>query len=247
MTLFDSYGQYYDLLYADKAYEAEAKAVRDLLRSHAPEAGTLLEFGAGTGRHARLLAGLGYDVTAVERSSAMLQRATVAAGVGYINADIREVDLGRRFDAVVSLFHVVSYQSTDQDVLATFSRAADHLGSGGLFVFDFWYTPAVLHNHPANRTKTVRTDSLEVVRTAVPHHDFAANCVDVNYTMVVTHRDGAVRRFSETHRMRYFDLPEIDGFASKTGFVRIEAHELTTGAAPSPDTWGICAVLRKTS
>lgn len=247
MTLFDTYGHYYDLLYADKPYEAEAQAVHELLSSHAPGARALLEFGAGTGRHARLLAAWGYDVTAVERSPEMLQRATKVEGVSYIQADIRDLALSRRFDAVVSLFHVMSYQTADDDVLATFSRAAEHLRPGGVFVFDFWYAPAVLQTRPSARTKVVHTDDIEIMRLAEPHHEARHDRVDVAYTMVVTHRDGSVMTFRETHPMRYFRLTDIDEFAARTGFVRIEALELTTGAAPSADTWGICVVLSKIS
>ena len=70
---FDAYGKYYDLLYSDKDYEAEAKYVLDLLRKENPKQDSLLELGCGTGRHATLFAQSGLEVTGVERSERMLE------------------------------------------------------------------------------------------------------------------------------------------------------------------------------
>ena len=70
------YARHYDLLYADKDYAAEAAYIRDLLKRWTPGGTRLLELGSGTGRHANLLAGMGYSVHGVERSAAMLEAAS---------------------------------------------------------------------------------------------------------------------------------------------------------------------------
>ena len=54
--VFQRYSRYYDLLYRDKDYDAEADDVARTLRSADPTARKLLEIGFGTGRHGRLLA-----------------------------------------------------------------------------------------------------------------------------------------------------------------------------------------------
>jgi len=59
MKVFENYARYYDLLYHDKDYNAEAKFVHQLLQIHAPETRSILELGCGTGSHAVLLAELG--------------------------------------------------------------------------------------------------------------------------------------------------------------------------------------------
>ena len=38
---------------------------------------------------------------------------------------------------MISLFHVMSYQTTNADLLAVFATAAAHLRPGGLFLFRF--------------------------------------------------------------------------------------------------------------
>ena len=49
---FIEYGAYYDLLYRDKDYAAEADYVAGALRHDGASVTELLEFGSGTGRHA---------------------------------------------------------------------------------------------------------------------------------------------------------------------------------------------------
>ena len=57
----------------------------------------------------------------------------------------------RKFNAVISLFHVVSYQVSNDELESVFFNAASLLDSDGIFVFDFWYSPAVYNNIPSVR------------------------------------------------------------------------------------------------
>ena len=165
--VFDAYSRYYDLLYRDKDYEAEADYIAGLLQTYG-SGRELLEFGSGTGRHARLLAGLGYRIVGVERSPEMVARAEHTDGFACIQGDICNVHLGRTFDAVLSLFHVVSYQTSNSAVCAVFDRAADHLRPGGLFIFDVWYSPAVYAQRPQVRVKRLADGEVDILRIAEP-------------------------------------------------------------------------------
>ena len=244
--MFDAYSRYYDLLYQDKDYAAEAAYVDALLQRHGIGGRELLEFGSGTGRHGRLLAERAYRVTGIERSAAMVARAQPSPGFQCLAGDIRTVQLGRTFDAVLSLFHVVSYQVGNADVQAVFARAAEHLRTGGIFVFDVWYSPAVHAQRPAVRVKRLSGDGVEITRLAEPELYPNDNRVDVHYTIFA--RDtttGAVHTLTETHPMRHFSLPELDLLAVGAGFERLRAEAFLTGDPPSEASWGLCLVLRK--
>ena len=164
MSNFEKYSAFYDLLYRDKDYAAEAEYVAKRIRSIFPEARSLLEFGSGTGRHGRLLAAMGFDVHGIERSREMVCVAHAASGClfsfsrGSFTCEVGDVctaNLDRSFDAVVSLFHVMSYQTSNQMLRAAFQTAARHLATGGLFLFDVWHGPAVLSQRPSKRIKEV--------------------------------------------------------------------------------------------
>lgn len=245
-TVFDAYSRYYDLLYCDKDYSGEVAYIQTLLDRYDLTKCELLEFGSGTGKHGRLLSEQGFHVHGIERSAAMVAQAIPTEGFTCQQGDICTVQMGRTYDAVLSLFHVISYQTSNTNVKAVFARAAEHLHPDGLFIFDFWYTPAVYAQRPMVRVKRMSDKSIEITRIAEPVIFPNENRVDVNYTIFARDlKTGEVKAFVETHPMRHFSLPEIDLLAELSGFTRIGTEEFLTGNSPGEDTWGVCVTLKR--
>lgn len=250
---FQKYSAYYDLLYADKDYSAEAEYVARTLRTEKAEVHTLLELGSGTGRHGRLLAGMGFEVRGVERSSEMVAIARLAteevATPGAFTCDVgdlRSVRLGRTFDAVISLFHVISYQTSDDDLRAAFRTASEHLEKGGLFLFDVWHGPAVVANEPSVRTKDVTNGRYRVKRVARPEWNASLRTVKVVYALDCEDTETGERaRVHEEHLMRYLFPEEIAHLATEAGFTQVSTEEFLSSKPPSVDTWGVAYILRK--
>jgi SAM-dependent methyltransferase len=244
--IFDFYSKYYDLLYSDKDYISETNYIVNLMARFELKGDDILEFGSGTGIHACLLAGKGYKVTGIERSEQMVNMARLVPGFTCQQGDICTVKLGRTFDAVLSLFHVVSYQTTNSAVQDVFARAADHLKPGGLFLFDVWYSPAVYAKRPEVRIKRISNETVEITRIAEPVMKSEQNRVDVNYTIFVRNIEkDEFEILKETHPIRHFSIFELDLFAQLYGFERLGAEEFLTGNSPSEDTWGVCFILKK--
>jgi SAM-dependent methyltransferase len=244
---FEFSGIFYDLLYSDKDSIAEVDYVVSKLREHGVNGKRLLEYGSGTGRHGYLLGEREYNVLGLERSQAMINKAPSSRSFISKLGDITSTKLAERFDAVLALFHVMSYQTSNATVKAAFENAAFHLERGGLFLFDFWYGPAVTHQKPEKRLKIAEGDTHTIIRLAEPNIYPNENRVDVKYTYFVHHKaSGTMESANETHQLRYFTLPEIDLLADFAGFERVSAQEWRTCASPSNDTWGLCVVLRKT-
>lgn len=253
-AVFSHYARYYDLLYYDKDYTAEANYVDRLIQRWRPGAKTVLELGSGTGKHAQLLAQLGYSVHGVDRSEGMLARANRSVEdrsqadrrPTFSLGDIRTVRVGRTFDAAISLFHVLSYQISNADVASALATAREHLEPGGIFIFDVWYGPAVLTTRPSVRVKRIEDDQISVTRLAEPVLRPNDNVVEVNYHVFVRERHtGNVTELRETHEMRYFFTPEIELLAQASGFSVLYSEEWMTGDAPGWHTWGACFVLSR--
>lgn len=244
--VFNAYSRYYDLLYQDKDYEGEADYIQTLLTRQGITKGNLLEFGSGTGRHGCLLAARGYSVHGIERSPEMVSRVSVVEGFTCQQGDICKIRMGRVFDAVFSLFHVISYQVTNAHLAAVFASAAEHLEPGGVFIFDFWYSPAVYSQRPVVRVKRMVDEQVEITRIAEPVTYPNENRVDVNYNIFA--RDlvsGSVQIITETHSLRHFSLPEIDSMAAANSFERIGAEEFFSSKPVGEDTWGVCVILKR--
>ena len=252
---FANYSSYYDLLYANKNYHAEVEYLRALIEEHSNgNVRTLLELGCGTGIHATMMASHGINVLGVDLSAEMLKVARLRAvtkGLGsdqlsFEQGDARSFRAPRIFDVVASLFHVLSYQTNESDLQAMMRTAAVHLKTDGLFIFDFWYGPAVLWQRPSVRAKRLVNAHLEITRLAEPVIHDEANTVDVNYTVLIKDiATGAIDEIKETHRMRFLFQPEIDLLLDANGFERIGTEEWLSRKPPSLDTWGVCVIARK--
>lgn len=243
---FDLYSRYYDLLYEDKDYEKETSYIIRLLHELSIPDGHILEYGSGTGIHGRLLGEAGYHVLGIELSEKMVELAQTTDNFTCEQGDICEVKLDREFSAVLSLFHVASYLTDNERVNALFSRANEHLKIGGAFIFDVWYSPAVLAQKASVRVKRVSDDNIDITRIAEPYFFPNENRIDVNYTIFVSERkSNKTQVVNERHPMRYFSLPEITLLAEFHGFSVSRAEEFMTGKSPSNETWGVCFVLEK--
>ncbi len=245
-NVFNTYSRYYDLLYKDKDYAGEAAYIQSLLTRFGLQKGNLLEFGSGTGKHGCLLASQGHVVHGIELSADMVARAETAPGFTCQEGDITRVAMERHYDAVLSLFHVISYLTRNDQLQAVFSNAAAHLNKGGLFIFDFWYSPAVYAQKPSMRVKRIADELVEITRIAEPNINSNDNRVDVKYTIFERNKaSGHFQTMQEQHPMRHLSLPEIDLLSAAAGFKRLVAEEFLTGHSPSEATWGVCVVLQK--
>ena len=242
---FNLYSKYYDLLYRNKNYIEEVNYISTCIQTYAPETTTILEFGSGTGGHGLHLQEKGFDIYGLERSHDMVEKARLA-GFNCEQGDITSFSLDKTFDAVISLFHVISYLTTNDELISTFKNAERHLKAGGVFIFDVWYTPAVYSLKPETRVKRVSNDQIEVTRIAEPVIHTSANVVDVNYSIFVKDlSDESYSELSEKHPMRHFSIPEVDLLAKLTGFEILKAEEFLSGNAPSGATWGVNFILKK--
>jgi len=254
MSVFIKYARYYDLLYKDKDYSAEGAYIHHLIQTFAPKTSSILELGCGTGIHAVILAERGYQVHGVDQSAEMLGAAArrvsqlgrnQASRLSFSTGDIRSLRIGRKFDAVISLFHVISYQATQDDLVASFATAKSHLAPGGIFIFDCWYGPAVVSQKPAVRVKRLEDEQIEVTRIAEPVMHPAENIVDVNYQVFIRNKaDQTIEELRETHRMRYLFDHEIDSLLAQQGLMLLDRSEWLSGKMPGVDTWGVCFVVQ---
>jgi len=253
--VFGDYSRYYSLLNRDKDYQGEVDYILRLVEQYATLPGrSLLDLGCGTGGHDFFLAAQDYAVTGVDRSPAMLAEANRRlaewdgpdAAPEFLEGDITRLQLARKFPLVLSLFHVLSYQVSDTALAAAIATAATHLEEGGLFIFDFWYGPAVLAESPEVRIREAEDEIMHISRRADPVMHPERHSVDVNFTVQITRKaDGLSEVLKETHEMRYLFLPEVEIVLAAAGMRLLDAKEWRTGAQPSAATWSVCVVARR--
>jgi SAM-dependent methyltransferase len=110
----------------------------------------ILDLACGYGRHANLLAQLGYAVTGVDLTEFFLKMAKEEAkekciDVKYIQKDLRKISFREEFDRVLLLFTSFGYFDDDEN-LKVLKNVADALKPGGLFYLDTMNRDATLKN-----------------------------------------------------------------------------------------------------
>jgi SAM-dependent methyltransferase len=243
----------YDLFYADKPYEQEARFVHECLQRYAARPPRrVLELACGTGRHARALAALGYEVVATDRSEPMLacaRRAPAAPGappVSFLRQDMRTLELpAPPFDAAVCLFDSIGFVQTNEAVRQVLAGVRRHLHPGGLFVFEFWHAPAMLRRYDPVRVRRWPVPQGEIVRITETRLDVANDLAEVRYTIFEPAPDGRFERSEETQMNRYFLVQEMAGRLSAAGFGALAWFGgFDFAAAVTEDAFHVVAVAR---
>lgn len=259
MSNFGLYSKYYDLLYREKDYSGESNYVLDLIDRYGENtsrnAWHLLELGSGSGGHAAFIAPAINQLVGVERSNEMAIQAAAKKIPNFqiIEGDITALDSllpmefrQEKFDAVVSLFHVVSYLNHNDQLKRCFKAVYNSLKSGGVFVFDVWFAPAVFWLRPEKRVKQMHDEFIHVTRHANSSIDVVSNVVTVDFATHIEDKiTGETTTLNETHPMRCYSVPEISLLAEDAGLHLACAEEFLTGKPAGVETWGVCFVLKK--
>jgi len=138
----DNWGEYYDFVYErsfGSYYEGLTQATLQVISSIEPR-GTIIDFGAGTGRISIPLAKDGYFVQAVEKSFGMVnEMRRKAKGLKSMlniqNSSIAEFQ-GESSDLCLSLFTVLSYSISEEELIKNIEVISRAVKPNGHFFFD---------------------------------------------------------------------------------------------------------------
>lgn len=248
MSHFKEYSKYYNLLYKDKDYKTETDYIDKLLKRYTLNSNYLLDIGCGTGKHAALMSDKGYKVYGIDLSETMLSEANDSFGkkISFSKGDIRDFKLDKSFDVITSLFHVMSYQTKNDDLYNSFDSVYNHLNENGYFIFDCWYGPGVLNDHPKVKVKRMSNDDVDVVRIAEPLFHPNESIVDVNFDITIKKKsDQSSINLTELHPMRYLFKNEIEMLCDIYKFKFIDYFAWLTFEKPSEKDWYVVFVLQK--
>jgi SAM-dependent methyltransferase len=233
------HARHYDLIYADKPYAGEARFVHDLLGG-AP--GRLLDVACGSGRHAREFAALGWQVTGVDYSPDLLERAR-EAGIDVHEQDMRALEVpGAPFDAVTCLFDSIGYPQDNDGVVAALAGMRRH---GGRVAVEFLHAPALLtHADPVRVRRWELPDGGELLRVSETEIDAPAMTMHVSYDVVELRADGGYARERERQSNRFFAVEEMRALMALAG-LRVDRFVPAYEAGEvGPGTFHVIAVAQ---
>lgn len=140
-----------DLVYDANIYDGLNTSLTDLefFKGWLPKNknSKVLELCCGTGRLTIPIAEEGYQVTGIDITKSMLDRAKEKAqkanlDISFIEADITKLELKEQFDAVLIPFNSIHHLYKTEDLIKVFNNVRSLLKKGGVFIFDC-YNPNI--------------------------------------------------------------------------------------------------------
>lgn len=109
---------------------------------HLKKTALILDAACGAGRYTILLKEIGFNVVGFDLSLPLLKTARsnymeLDNQHQFFRADLREVQLKKRFDLILNVFTSFGYFESDKENFAFASNAFNFLKEDGYFVFDF--------------------------------------------------------------------------------------------------------------
>ena len=226
MDEFDTYARFYDLDYGERDDDLL------MIEQFAARCGSpLLELACGTGRALLPLARQGYRITGVDVSPAMLalaQRKVAAEGlaehVTLVQADMRDLDLGTRFNLAFVVANSFMHLLSIDDQLAALARIRAHLNPGGLLVLDLFNPDLnrLLDSEGRFVLEKVMTEpetGQRVMKFFSRQADQGQQILRVTFVVDEVDGDGGVRRTLFPISLRYFFRYELELLLRHAGFV----------------------------
>ena len=194
--------------------------VSRVVRERNPAAHTWLDLACGTGSLLQLVIEAGYQATGVDLSPHQLAHARAnVPEAELLEADIRAVDLGRRFDVITCMFDSLNYLTEPGGVERAVRRAVDHLAEGGLFIFDVNTFEGLEERW--KRTSAVRDDN----HVIIVENSFSVEAAVRRILITGFIREGELyRKFEEEHFERACPAKEMQAILTRHG-LRFEAHD----------------------
>jgi len=208
-------------------YVEEAQAIK----------GSVLEVGSGTGRVLIPIARLGKEITGVDSSPRMLrccerrleaEAPEVRRNVTLVQADMRDLNLGRRFSIAMIPFRPIQHLTAVSDQIAALQAIHRHLEPSGRLVFDV-FNPKLqylLENRSAEREDTAEValdDGRSFRRTArVTAVHIVEQYSEVELIWYVREEDGTTQRLVQGFNMRWYWQYELEHLLARCGF-RVKA------------------------
>ncbi len=137
---YDPFAWFYNQYWGPDFCQDVFPVFERILIPQLPAPARILDLCCGTGQIAARLAQLGYEVTGLDGSAAMLDLARFNSPDGqFIEADARSFVLPEKvapFDLVISTFDSLNHMLTLEDLDLVFQNVQRSLVPGGLFLFD---------------------------------------------------------------------------------------------------------------
>jgi SAM-dependent methyltransferase len=233
----------YPFMFSEERLKAAEEEVNQLLELTGFTGKQVLDLCCGPGRHSVLMAGKGFQVTGVDGSTFLLNKACERAkeagvDVEWIQQDMREFIRPDAFDLVTNLFTSFGYFDRDEDDLRVLTNIHASLKPGGILVMEL-----LSKENMAMIFQPTTSQQLPDGTTLVQRHEVFDDWNHARNEWFVI-KDGKAEVF-------YFDLrlysgTEMKQLLNQAGFTEMKLYGDLEGNPFDHEKNRLCVVARKT-
>lgn len=216
---------FYPFMFGEPKMAAAPAEVDRVLALSGMERGRVLDLCCGPARHSLVLAERGFEVTAVDRSPFLLQKAReriAGATIELVQSDMRNFVRPGAFDLALSLFTSFGYFDTRDQDLAVLRNIRASLKKDGMFLID-----VISKEYLCARPAPTRWEDLPGGAILVQHYEVIPGWGRIRLKWLLVEGE-RVRRFTFAHNL-YSGL-ELTALLERAGFVDIQIFGNLEGA-----------------
>jgi SAM-dependent methyltransferase len=244
MNPFDpTYSLFYNEIHRKKDYDLEVSKLVSFSKYHnlLNIKSAVLDFGCGTGKHVNTLTNLGYNVIGYDPSVDMIQIAIKNFANCDFFYDLKLIPLKR--DLIYSLFDVLSYQISNEQVTIFFNEILKLLNQNGSLIVDYWNFEGVLSSPPSNKNVGFSHSGNQYRRIV---NVLESNTVGVTNLSIEIYEESTQKLlYQKNHSMRAFSANEISELLPPGMNLKFVVDQFDYKSKLNPDSWRALALITK--
>lgn len=218
----------YDFLFGQDKFDRSEEELKDILDLIEFKGHYILDLCCGPGRHSTTLAKMGFDVTGVDKSSFLLNKAkhlskSIGLKVNFIEEDMRSFSQPNSFDLVLNMFTSFGYFEDQNDDITVLQNIYDNLKIGGQLIIESM-SKEILSKVFQDTTSTLLDDGTLFVQKHKVFNDWGMISNDW-YIL----KDNKYKKYSFTHRL--YSAVELKLIIESVGFKDVRFFGTIKGAA----------------
>lgn len=238
----DFWRDLYPWMFPAERFAAAKDEVSRIIALSQTNGGKLLDLCCGPGRHAVEFAQRGFQVTGVDRSEFLLDKARkhateAGASIEWVKQDMRHFVRPASFDLACNLFTSFGYFSDPEEDLAVLRNIHRSLKDVGVLVIDVIGKEKLARNWQ-NTISTEMPDGTLLVQRQQLRNDWSR--IYSEWTLI---KDGNARSFSFEHTI--YSGRELKDRLLSSGFKQVQLFGDLSGSPYGLDAARLVAVARK--
>ena len=232
----------YPFTFPESAFAIADEQVEKILGLTGVVGAAVLDLCCGPGRHTVALAKRGFAVTAVDRTTFLLEQARVRAqhanlAVEFVLEDMRRFSRPASFDLILNFFTSFGYFDDPADDLRVLQLVRENLKPGGVFVLEM-----VSKERLARAFQATTSRELPNGHVLVERHEIVDDWTRVRNRWTLL-RESETRTFEFSHRI--YSGQEMKDLLTKAGLPGARLYGDLDGSSYGYDAQRLIAVARR--